>query len=331
MIMRYFRDYQWQGKKALTDKKYALNMHINYMLCRTQSMFEYEGMPSTIPADIFELYLQTKGNCFVTMVDGCLYALTGNLGGLYDEYNRLSEYTVVNHALKLNKTYKVDVDGILVKNDCLELGLLPLFHKYCTLMVENEISMLNASINSRMVTIISAGDERTKQSAELYLNKIEKGDNGIIGENPFFEGLRSQPISVNANKTISELIALQQYIKAAMFNEIGLDANYNMKKERITNAEAQLSDDFLLPFIDDMMKCRQNAIQRINRKYGTNIGVKFASTWLTNEMENEKQKEIYETDSDNIDAQKEFDDNIIRMKNALNVDNLSTDATLNSK
>ena len=298
--MKHFRDFEIKADSYLMNKDIAINNYIQYMLCRTQSMFVYENLPDTIPADILELYLQTKGHCFITELDGKIYALSGTLGGEIDEYYRFTEYVVSNPALKLSKNFNIKKDGILVKNDTMELGLIPLLARYSVLIIENAISMRNATINARILTIISAPDERTKQSAELYLKKIENGENSVIGENPFFNGVRSQSANSAFGKTIEQLIALHQYIKASMFNEIGLDANYNMKKERINSQEAQLSDDFLLPFIDNMITNRRQAIEKINEKYGFDISIRFNSTWLTNELENMKQQEIYAMPPENI-------------------------------
>lgn len=297
--MKHFRDFDYKANSYLMNKDIAIKNYIHYMLCRTQSMFLYQNLPESIPADILELYLQTKGHCFITEINGILYVLSGTLSGELDEYFRFTEYFVSNPALKLSKNFNIKEDGILFKNDTMELGLIPLLARYSVLLIENAISMRNATINARILTIISAPDERTKQSAELYLNRIEKGENSVIGENPFFDGVRSQSANSAFGKTIEQLIALHQYIKASMFNEIGLDANYNMKKERINSQEAQLSDDFLLPFIDNMITNRRQAIEKINKRYGLNISIRFNSTWLTNELENMKQQEIYAMPSEN--------------------------------
>lgn len=331
--MKHFRDFEIKADSYLMNKDIAINNYIQYMLCRTQSMFVYENLPDTIPADILELYLQTKGHCFITEIDGKIYALSGTLGGEIDEYYRFTEYVVSNPALKLSKNFNIKEDGILVKNDTMELGLIPLLARYSVLIIENAISMRNATINARILTIISAPDERTKQSAELYLKKIENGENSVIGENPFFDGVRSQSANSAFGKTIEQLIALHQYIKASMFNEIGLDANYNMKKERINSQEAQLSDDFLLPFIDNMITNRRQAIEKINEKYGLDISIRFNSTWLTNELENMKQQEIYamppDTNSESLETRQSENEIVDVEKSAIDemtaeIDSLET-------
>lgn len=297
---------------VIMNKEKAIQNEISYMLNRTQAMFHYENLPSTIPALELELILQTKGNAFITEHEGKLYAFSGNAGGELDEYYRPSIYTVANPALNISKNYKIGVEGVLIKNDSLELGLLPLFAKYSVLLIENKISMRQAIINARILSIISAPDDRTKASADLFLKKIVDGELAAIAETPFFEGIKAYNISAGSNRNITQLIEAEQYLKASLFNEIGLDANYNMKRESISNSEAELNDDFLLPLVDDFINCRRQALKEINKMFDTNITVDFASTWLTNELENEKQKAIYSDTqqnnsnySDTVDVEKQ--------------------------
>ena len=148
-----------------------------------------------------------------------------------------------------------------------------------------------ADILSRATVALSAADDQTKASAEKWLSDLIKGKIGIIGETPFLvsnkdESLRVNPIGQTAG-TLTDLIEYHQYLKAGLFNEIGLNSNYNMKREAINSNESQLNDDALHPFIDTMLKCRQDAADEINRLFGMDISVEFNSAWLDNEIENE--------------------------------------------
>lgn len=263
----------------LNDKPAAVNHYCAYMLARTQSMFEYKGLPESIPERNLELLLQTHGYVCVTKVNDKLYALYGTLGGLPDAYYMPTECIVANPYLKFNKTLKIDEDCIIIRNDSLYMGLLPMFKRYATLLAENDISIRIADINARITNVISADDDRTLKSAKDYLKDVEDGKLGIVGESSFLEGIKSNAYSGNNTNTITQLIELQQYLKASWFNDLGINANYNMKRESLNSAESQLNNDALLPFIDDMLKQRKLAIENINKKYGTSITVDFNSAW----------------------------------------------------
>lgn len=263
----------------IRDKDTAVTEFIANTLAKTQSMFEYEGLPDSIPQKELERLLQTTGNAFVTSVDGGLYALSGGKGGEPDVYGRATLYTVANPALKLNKTYDIQKDGVLIENDSNGESLLPLIGRYAVLYTDGLISLNTASILTRITMLISASDDKTKQSADEFLRKIQDGEFSIIGENAFFKGVNMQTAPTTNSVYITQLIELVQYYKASMYNELGLNANYNMKRERLNLGEVSMNVDVLLPYVDNMLKERQNAVEKINEMFDTEISVKLASSW----------------------------------------------------
>ena len=88
--------------------------------------------------------------------------------------------------------------------------------------------------------------------------------------------------------------------KASFFNDIGLQANYNMKRESINDSEAGMNEESLKPFIDDMLESRQEAIKRINEQFDTNISVKLSSSWVRREkiVQNGEQEQPEEEKTD---------------------------------
>lgn len=263
----------------IRDKDTAVTEFIANTLAKTQSMFEYEGLPDSIPQKELERLLQTTGNVFVTKVDGVLYALTGGKGGEPDVYGRATLYTVANPALKLSKTYDIQKDGVLIENDTNGESLLPLIGRYAVLYTDGLISLNTASVLTRITMLISASDDKTKQSADEFLRKIENGEFSIIGENAFFKGVNMQTAPTTNSVYITQLIELIQYYKASMYNELGLNANYNMKRERLNLGEVSMNVDVLLPYVDNMLKERQNAVEKINAMFDTEISVKLSSSW----------------------------------------------------
>ena len=232
-----------------------------------------------MPAEELERLLQTEGNAFFAEVNGDLYALQGAAGGEPDPYNRPTIYTVANPALKLNKSYKIGVDGIFIKNDTNGNSLLPIIGKFAVLYTDGIISLNTASILTRITMLISASDDKTKQSADEFLKKILDGDFSVIGENAFFKGVNMQTAATSNTQYITQLVELVQYYKANMLNELGLNANYNMKRERLNTGEVAMNVDVLLPYVDNMLHERQKALKQVNEMFGTEITVRLGSSW----------------------------------------------------
>lgn len=275
----------------MADKDLAVSTYVRYMANRTQAMFKYEGLPETIPQRELELQLQLFGHVGVIDVNGSLYALRGGFGGEPNPYYMPTIYTIANPALKLSKQYTIDDDVIIIRNDSMYVGLSPLFLRYATQLTENDLSMLIAIINSRIQNIIIAGDDAAYESAKKYIDDVINGKIGIIGDSKILEGLRTTPYATSGTRNITELIEMQQYLKAGWFNELGLNANYNMKREAINADEAQMNHDALYPLIDDMLNSRKICIDKVNDMFGTSITVEFNSVW---DVKHEEMKNIAE-------------------------------------
>ena len=281
-------------KYDFSNKDVCISNNIEYMLNRTQSMFRWSGLPDTIPQRSLELMLQVGGCVAFYSYNGSLYVFNGGLGGEPNVYYMPTIFTIANPALHLSINAVIDTDCIVMPNDSLYKGLIPLFSRYSNLMTENELSMIVALINSRIPALISADNDRAEKSAKKYIEDIQDGKLGIIGSDTFFEGIKTQPYGTTSNTNVlTNLIEMEQYIKASWFNELGLNANYNMKRESINSDESQLNDDALLPLVDDMLKCREKAVEKVNDMFGTSISVSLASSWEDNQQElNAQQKEL---------------------------------------
>lgn len=260
------------------DKTKNINTYVFNYLNKTNSMFKYHNLPESIPADMLESFLQRNGYVCIAKHENTLYAFVGGLGGEQDAYYRPTICTVANPALNLSKDFVIDKDCIIMKNDTNLQGLLPIILRYSSMLVENDISMVLATYNTRIQKIVSASDDGTIASAKEYLSQIVSGKQGIIADNAFLKSLDVKDSSAD-NKIIEELIKQNQYLKSSMLNEVGLQANTNLKKERLVSAEIESNSESLYPIVDDMLKCRKNALEKVNEMFGTNIEVEFNSSW----------------------------------------------------
>ena len=293
------------------SKDKCISQHIRYMLNRTQSMFRWYGLPDSIPQRNLELMLHVNGNVGVAEHEGKLYAFCGGLGGVPDVYYMPTLYTVANPALNLSKSFEIDKNIVIIPNDDCYIGQIPFFELYPYAITETEISMLLANINTRIMSFISASDDRTRASAEKFIEDIANGKLSVIAETAFFDGVRVQPNASSGNTNVlTNLIELEQYFKASWFNELGLNANYNMKRESINAGESQLNNDALLPLVDDMLKQRQIASAKINDMFGTEMYVEFNSSWEDNieeieieqnELKDETPEETQTEEGENIE------------------------------
>lgn len=271
--------------KYCQDKQTIFDYYCRYTFTRTQSMFVYENLPDTIPVKWLEYYLQRNGSCGIAKVNGNLYALLGTAGGEPDEYYQPTKYIVANPALKLSEEYTIGEDVVYCKNDFLGIGLVPLISRYCGLMAENVLTIRQSDISMRNMFLLSAPDDNTLQSTKHFVEELEAGRLSVVGDNAFFDGVKMQSSSHGNGDYMIQFIELQQYLKGSMYNELGLNANFNMKREALSGDEIAMNDDALMPLIDEMLKQRREFVGELNDMFGLDISVDFGSTWHSNVVE----------------------------------------------
>lgn len=281
----------------VTKKQKSSKYYFRYLLDRTIMMFKYKNLPETIDQNVLERYLQVNGTACITRANnGNLYVFGGSWGGEQDVYYRPTRYVIANpHVSQLTKESfnkeciiygDEEHDGVLLRNDTEWASLTPMLARYSVLMCENCLTVRTADIMLRIIALLSAGTDKAKKSAEAYIKKLENGELSIIGDSSFMESsinLQSPPS--NNGSYLTQFIELQQYLKGSFFNELGLRANYNMKREAIGQGESTLDADSILPLCDNMLQCRKEDIAKVNKLFNTDIEVDFSSAWLENRIE----------------------------------------------
>lgn len=296
--------------------------YVQYMFDRTNRMFRYSGLPDTIPSYMLEYMLQIYGSVAIIKHEGELYALRCEFGGPQDPYYRPTQAVVANPALALSGIYKI-VNNLApfdkttwntypacvrFLNDSQIMGLLPLFARYATQMTENDVSIRCAQISLRNRTVISAATGPEIAAANAYLADLEAGKFSAIATRPFLDGIDVTNVSPGSTNNIMQLIELQQYLKASWYNEIGLNSNFNMKSQYISSDEINSSADIMLPLIDNMFECRKEAVEWINKTFGTSISVDKDSAWEIKQMQSDLSVQPEDGQSSQLNPEEEIAD-----------------------
>lgn len=286
------------------DKSLITNLLVKSMLQRTNSMFEWKNLPETIPQHYLEEMIQVNGYVGIIKEQDKLFAVRGGVGGVRN-YNYEPTILIVSNPYLLveSKAYNVYYgndakiksplsnnepktvgDCVIIYNDNMYMGLIPLCEYYASQLTENVISKRIVTIMSRAMYVFAAGDEDIKNDFMDFLKDIEDGKlSSILAEGFLGDGATNQvatlPLADKGHDALTDLIEDQQYIKASWYNDFGLQANYNMKRESINSNESQLNKDAVLPFVDNMLAMRKLACKRINELFGVDWDVEFSSAW----------------------------------------------------
>ena len=168
-------------------------------------------------------------------------------------------------------------------------------------LLENiDISIRSLLRTSRATIFVTAKTNEIKAAAQIVLNKILNGEEYGIFLDDLLNSLNIQfaPTATNAQALLNELKEQYQFMLAEFYHAVGINANYNLKRERLNTAEISVNTDALFINILDMLKCREQGVEMVNKLYGTNIRVRLGDEWQR-EKTRERDTEL-EEGSDNV-------------------------------
>lgn len=293
----FFKKYTSESSEYTMDD--LVNYYIGTMLNRTLMMFKWSNLPDNMQSFEMEKFTQLKGfSVFIhDKADGDRYYVLD--GSVYDNITwnyEPSKSLLVNPALNgLKQKYEIGKDCVIIRNDYLRLGLYPILEKNSLDIANTDISLRYAQFNTRFKTLFTSNDDSTKDSINTLITQIWKGEKpvAIVTDDLYKNSINGITYNTGTSNDIKDLMELKQYFKAQFFIELGINANYNMKREAVSGDEFRMNDDALMPLIDQMLECRVKACKEINELFGLNIKVELNSAWLkiAKEVVNEIDKE----------------------------------------
>ena len=101
------------------------------------------------------------------------------------------------------------------------------------------------------------------------------------------------PVNGVCTTYMQQLIEIATYIKGQLYNSIGLQSNWNMKRQALSENEIGANNDILKPLVQNMLMCRQDAAKKLGWT------VKLNDTWKHVEEQEVSTNESSVTVSDN--------------------------------
>lgn len=294
-----FRHYQ--------DKEYYSTFIRLTNKCLT--LFEYSSIPDSLDVRSLELYLILVGNVAITKQAGKYHILNGNVGITYNENYQPLKYIGSNPYYK-KQDYQLNIgeDSILFCNSYLDRwtatgGLRYLIESTSQLLSENMASLNILQKNSRVMPIITTETDNARKVVDNVLQDMYMGRPYKCISNNLINDIKVNTIlsEATSGNLITKLIELQQYVKASFLNELGINSNYNMKRERLNSAEVDTNDDSLFFNIENMLSAREKSCEEFNKLFNENITVKLNDSWY------KKDKKVNSNNQQVIEVKKTYD------------------------
>ena len=257
--------------------KNKINSYISdYLLNNALSIFKYDGLPDNVKAVDLEKNLLRFGKILFTKWHDEFYIFSYSDTGKQNYLGEYTKFQVNNPYIQCNEIFSDD-NAVRIFNTDTHEPLINLMGMYSELLTESYITLNMADINSRIPFFISARDNATKASAEIFVKQILDGKQGVIAEQPLFDSLKINPLTDHEN--ISQIVELNKFFYSDYFQKIGLTNLYNNIHDRISATETEFTATSIYPYVDNMKRNRDIAVEKINSMFGLSVTVEFSSSW----------------------------------------------------
>ena len=287
--------------RKLSFKK-AFTAWRNTLTERVVNIFEWKGLP--FPQKEIEILLTFVGFCGITKSKKSeLMSVYGSMSGVT---NYPDQFTTFTYATPLESGMRtIDKDIVVIDNNQIRLPLIDVINSYATLLAHTDLSLQAILINSRATGLITAKTQAQVDSIASWYSSLENGKTLAVLDGKSFEslmddeGIKVVPMNYPSAMTIDSYYQIRENLLKSFYSEIGVNSMRD-KRERVVEAELDTNLNRILFNIDDMLKSRKEACEKINSIFGTNISVDYNEEIINQsfDTETEETEETEEQESD---------------------------------
>lgn len=243
-----------------------------------------KGLPDDADYDFIMSQLLLVGRISVFEDKGKVYLLNGHIGGAPDEYYYPTRVLIANPILgsfdlerdkKAVMVYLTPTDRLLDVPKVPSLvygGLFSLISMVANILSECMTTVNTTLMNTRVHAIYTADTESAARSAEPVLKSIYEGKPFSVVTSELLERLNVNPLSEHGlSNCLIETLEVCQYVLSLFWNGIGIDANYNMKRERLITAEVDKNVQSLIVPIQTILETLNSGFNKANEIFGTSL------------------------------------------------------------
>ena len=253
----------------LTFTDYYLRLNL-----LARSVFEWHNLPNNISEKWIERYLFNEGQCvfFEDEALGFTVAKCTPSGNV----NHYNEPTIIQidstEPMLSGKKRENFVNCVVIQNNDLVIPTMPTIKLYAYRLADiTRTSDIN--ISAQKTPIMITGTSKKILSLKTMFRQVQNNEKVVYVDS---EG--GIPNSVNVFKTdapvvFPELRAEKNHIWCEVMTFLGINNANTDKRERLVDDEVQANNEQIQLSAYVMLKARQEACERINKMFKTNISV----------------------------------------------------------
>lgn len=248
------------------------------------SRFIWVNVPPEIDTRYLEMALHNNGVVAFWYDDHTVtkdayykyFAVAASPSGQTNYYNNYTEWTVAASGFLSRKIPARLCEPIwssfMRMPDCMYI------HQYAERLTRID-SVIQTNIDTQRHPFVVAVDEDERHTFQNAYRSIQSGEPVIWGTQALSPGLLSEKIQVFNTQVPSQQVLDMLTAKARIWNEcmtfMGVENANTDKKERMISNEVASNDGQIQRFRKAALVPRQDACERINRKFGLNMWVEW--------------------------------------------------------
>ena len=277
-------------KRKGVERSLRETSYFDQLLRIDAAMFDYVGL-DLYEARWLERYLITTGSVGIQQRDGrIMIAPDPSRISPLDEYGDGTQMIGVLRNGETQLSGKIGRDCVIGYNNTDRTPDLDLLY-YPRIMANIDSSLDVAVDLSRSAPIYGVDNDVTKKSLESVLQKIRDGVPQVVLSDNVLKSLSKTTSSqsiYSVHLTDPDTIRNAQYyaelwdiLLRRFCNGRGIDTRKTAKHAQVSTAEATGMDavSWILPI--DMLRCRQQMCEDVNRLFGTTWRVGFSEPWAS--------------------------------------------------
>lgn len=254
-------------------KKYNQSIRFNNTYDRLKMLaldiFEWEGLPDTLPSRVLENMLFENGEVF--FFEHTIYGLICLRSHPY-EFNIFHEPTSIHvNGFNFSEHKKIS-DGVRMLNNPLGAPMNSYILDFTKRLTEIE-NAIEQNIYQQKFPYIVDCDKTKELTLKNLFKQIEAGE-PIIYANKKITGDQLQIYELHVPYVADKLEESRKSLESQILTFLGMD-NVKDKKERLVVDEANANNEFINRNVSLMLVERQRAVDQINSRYGLNISVRL--------------------------------------------------------
>lgn len=267
----------------VSDVQSGVVFWFNKLLSVCLDIFDYKNLPPNLPKKELEtnLLLQRDGHALIFWTPE--YGVITCWSELYDLDLYYQPTKAVYSQPVLGSGHKtIGEDAVVIYNNRLgsqcytmmcDGGLRTFIGRYARMLADIDATISIYTVNQRITEFPVAKNDKVKKSLGEFFRQLREGKNAIISDDCIIESFKSVERQKNVNgDKINDLLIAKDKILESFFRDLGVRF-YNPKKAQVTEQEIESNTQLLVVNTSEMLECREEGIERVNKRWGTNIKV----------------------------------------------------------